>query len=406
MPSVAPLLGDLSHFREPLLHEKLAPQLADQLYGPILHTSVSRLEQYAACPFRFYVQSGLRAEERRVFELDFKERGTFQHDALALFHQQLERDHKRWRELTPQGARALMGQIARSLVLTYREGLLQSSEEARFTGERLTESLENFVEVLVGWMRDQYLFEPVKVELPFGQEDGSSPWVINLLGGHRLALNGRIDRVDLWTDPKSTSRWCGVVDYKSSHKQLDPVLLAHGIQLQLIAYLNVLRNWPDSVSFPEARKAVPAGVFYVNLRGKYDRASTRAEALAAPEEARKIAYRHSGRFDIQALPMLDARPNPLKGDQFNYRLNQDGSINKASRDVMSTADFTALLDSVEQNLRRMGAEIFAGGAAVSPFRKGSIKACDQCVCQAVCRIDPWAHAFRILKPPKTEGAAV
>jgi ATP-dependent helicase/nuclease subunit B len=397
--AVAPILTALNSFRPPVVEEKLAPELAEQLYGPILHTSVSRLEQYAACPFRFFVHSGLRAEERRVFELDFKERGTFQHDALALFHQEVEREQKRWRDLTPRSARSLMGQVARSLVMTYREGLLQSSEEARFTGERLTESLENFVEVLVGWMRDQYLFDPVKVELPFGQEDGPSPWIINLPGGQRLALNGRIDRVDLWTDPESGRRWCVVLDYKSSQKQLDPVLLAHGIQLQLIAYLNVLRNWPDPASFPEARQAIPAGVFYVNLRGKYNRASTRAQALADPDAARKAAYRHAGRFDLEALPMLDGRPNPLKGDQFNYRLNQDGSINKSSREVMNPADFTALLDSVEQNLRGMGAGIFAGNAAVSPFRKGSVKACDQCVCQAVCRIDPWEHAFRILKPP-------
>ena len=132
--------------------------------------------------------------------------------------------------------------IASEMLKDYREGLWQSSAEAKFTGRVLVESLQDFIETIVGWMRDQYLFEPVKVELPFGQEDGSSPWVINLLRGHRLALNGRIDRVDLWTDPKSTSRWCVVVDYKSSHKQLDPVLLAHGIQLQLIAYLKSLRG--------------------------------------------------------------------------------------------------------------------------------------------------------------------
>ena len=397
LPAVETVLRELEEFRPPVFEEKLAPDLAEQLYGPIFHTSVSRLEQYAACPFKFFVHSGLRAEERRVFELDFKERGTFQHDALALFHQQLEAEHKRWRDLTPPEARARMGQIARSLVMTYREGLLQSTEEAKFTGEILIESLQNFIEVLVGWMQGQYLFNPVKVELPFGQEDGSSPWVIELAGGHRLALNGRIDRVDVWTDPNSGRCWGVVLDYKSSHKQLDPVLLEHGIQLQLVAYLNVLRNWPDASSFPEARDLVPAGVFYVSLRGKYSRSRTRTEALSNTDEDRKLAYRHSGRFDSRALPLLDARPNVFKGDQFNFRHNQDGSLNKGSREVLESPAFSALLDSVEQNLRRMGTEIFSGRAAVSPFRKGLLKACDQCVCQAVCRIDPWEHPFRVLR---------
>src|SRR5439155_23930225 len=60
----------------------------------------------------------------------------------------------------------------------------------------------------------------------------------------RLALRGRIDRVDLFRNAAADEALCVVVDYKSSHKQLDAVLMAHGVQLQLPAYLAVLRHWP------------------------------------------------------------------------------------------------------------------------------------------------------------------
>ncbi len=343
------------------------------------------------------MHSGLRAEERRTFELDYKERGTFQHDALAIFHQELEKEGKQWRDLTPEQARERMGQVAQSLMVTYREGLLQTNEETRFTGRMLGESLQNFVEVLVGWMRQQYQFDPVEVELPFGQEEGSSPWVLPLQTGQHLALYGRIDRVDMWMDPRTGQRWGVVLDYKSSQKQLDSVLVTHGVQLQLLAYLNVLRNWPDPAAFPAAKDLIPAGVFYVNLRGKFGRSQTRTEALKDPSEARKRGYRHAGRFDLRAIPGLDPRPGTQERDQFNFRLKQDGSIHKGSREAMSPEDFAALLDSVEQNLKRMGNEIFAGVADVSPYKRGTIKACDQCACQAICRIDPWEHPFRILR---------
>src|SRR5205085_10868405 len=125
-PVVAAVLERLRHFQGVRLEQPLGPELAARLYGPVLRTSVSRMEQFAACPFKFFVHSGLRAEERRRFELDAKERGSFQHEALALFHQELDREQKRWRDLTPQQARDRMGQIARSLMLSYREGLLQS----------------------------------------------------------------------------------------------------------------------------------------------------------------------------------------------------------------------------------------------------------------------------------------
>ena len=55
-----------------------------------LRTSVSRLEEFASCPFRFFVRSGLRADERKVFELDARERGSFQHEVLKIFHEAID----------------------------------------------------------------------------------------------------------------------------------------------------------------------------------------------------------------------------------------------------------------------------------------------------------------------------
>ena len=87
----------------------------------------------------------------------------------------------------------------------------------------------------------------------------------------------------------------------------------------------------------------------------------------------------------------------MAGDQFNYRLTSAGQINKNSREAMERREFEALLSSVQTNLKKMGMEIFAGKATVSPYRKGKITACDQCGYQSICRIDPWTHAFRVLK---------
>src|SRR5207249_3213451 len=59
-------------------------------------------------------------------------------------------------------------------------GLLQSSEQSRFTARVLTESLQDFIATLVGWMRSQYQFEPAQVELPFGQDEAAPAWEIAL----------------------------------------------------------------------------------------------------------------------------------------------------------------------------------------------------------------------------------
>jgi ATP-dependent helicase/nuclease subunit B len=402
LPALKLALDRLRHFQIQPAEESLSPELARRLYSATLHTSVSRLEQFAACPFRFFVHSGLRAEERKAFELDVREQGSFQHDALAKFHQQLHDEGKRWRDITPREARERIGKIAQSLVTNYRDGLMQSSEETKFTARVLIESLQDFVETLVDWMARQYAFDPVAVELPFGESDMHPAWELDLGEGRRLALRGRIDRVDVCLDASRDEALCVVVDYKSSQKKLDSLLIANGLQLQLLAYLNVLRHWPKPRELFGAARLIPAGVFYVNLRGKYNRQSNRADALAEIEDARKLAYQHSGRFDARALRKLDSREDAVKGDQFNYRKNKDGSLSKNSREALASEEFEALLDSVEVNLKTMGREIFSGAVQVSPFRKGAMTACNQCDYQAICRIDPWTHQFRALR---AEGTA-
>src|SRR5205085_3284572 len=132
------------------------------------------------------------------------------------------------RDITPRQARERIGALAAELMGTYREGLLQSSDATRFTGRIMAESLQDFVEVIVGWMRQQYELDPAAVELAFGEEENSPAWEIAIGDGNRLALHGRIDRVDLWRDPASGQALCLVVDYKSSQKRLDPVLMEHG----------------------------------------------------------------------------------------------------------------------------------------------------------------------------------
>jgi ATP-dependent helicase/nuclease subunit B len=377
--------------------ERLSPDLAAQLYGPALRTSVSRLEQFAACPFKFFVHSGLRAEERKTFELDAKEQGTFQHDVLARFHQQLQSEGKRWRDISSADARLRIARIAQALMADYREGLLESSEQTRFLARVLTESLQDFIETMIEWSRSQYRFDPVAVEVPFGGDEPMPLWALKLPNGWRIEVSGRIDRIDLFQDPMSGETFCLVLDYKSSQKQLDSVLVAHGLQLQLLTYLQVLLHWPNPSERLGAQQLTPAGVFYVNLKGQYETEPNRQAALADPSQLRKMAYRHSGRFDKRVLSWLDDRSGALQGDQFNYRITLKGEVNKNSREAMSTDDFKALLASVEANLERMGEEIYAGSAQVSPYRKGLTTACALCEYQSICRIDPWTHRYRVLK---------
>ncbi len=258
IPSVAALNQSLASLREPDEKENLSPTLAERLYGPVLRSSVSRLEEFAQCPFKFFVRVGLHAGERKVFELDARERGNFQHDVLKVFHEQLLAEGKRWRDLEPAEARERIGKIAAAQMEHFRDGLFRDSAATVFTARALTESLQNFVAVIVNWMRGQYEFDPVEAELGFGGKDDHAPaWEIPLGDGHQLALQGRIDRVDLWRDPNGDIALAVVTDYKSGGKKLEKILVENGVQLQLLAYLGALRHWKNPGRFSGATKSFP-----------------------------------------------------------------------------------------------------------------------------------------------------
>ncbi len=403
LPALKLLAEKLAALREPNEKENLSPALAERLYGPVLRSSVSRLEEFAQCPFKFFVRSGLRANERKVFELDARERGNFQHDVLKVFHEQLQAEGQRWRDLEPRAARVRIGQIAAAQTAHFRNGLFRDSAETVFAAQALGASLQDFVEVIVGWMRGQYDFDPAAAELGFGGPDDRAPaWEFDLGGGHKLALQGRIDRVDLWRDAASGTALAVVTDYKSGGKKLDALLVENGVQLQLLAYLGALRQWKDPRGFFGAEKIIPAGAFYVNLRGDFKSGGTRAEVLG-DHEAKKLAYRHNGRFDAGELRKFDRRAEVSKGDQFNFRLNKGGGLPSNSAEALPPENFVALVAGVENQLRQLGGKIFSGAAAVDPYRKGAEKPCDYCDYRAACRLDDWTHAWRGLRPAATEA---
>ncbi len=387
---------------EPDPAASLAPDLAARLYGPTLRSSVSRIERFAACPFRFFADSGMQAEERRVFQIDARERGSFQHEILERFHDELKAEGKRWRDITPAEAGERVARLADAFADEYREGLFRATDKNLFAVESLSRDLREFIETVVGWMND-YGFDPVEVELDFGGEGGSMPaWEFDLGEGARMAFNGKIDRVDLAVDPDTGRADCVVIDYKSSGRKVDMTLLRNGVQIQLPAYLAALWRTPDPARLFEGqpiREINPLGAFYVNLRGSFSSAGIRDEAIGDLDADRRQAYQHAGRYSLEAQDTLDLRRvrDGEPSGQFAYRLTKEGKPYKNSNTVMEAAAFRELLLRVETKLREMGQAIFHGEAAVDPYQHGRKTACDYCEYRSVCRIDPWRHAYRALE---------
>lgn len=398
LPEFAPVIRRWAQSQEAVSAAQLGDGVAERLYGKELATSVSALEDFTACPFHFLAARGLRAQEREEFVVDAREKGSFQHEVLQRFHERARSEQRQWRDLSPAEARQWIREIGAAAVKSFRGGLLDANEASRFTASVLLGNLERLMETLVGWAR-HYSFDPTEVEVSFGLKGAQlPPWRIELSDGRVLKLRGRIDRVDLCRTGADEALVV-ICDYKSSGKQIDPVKLEHGLELQLLSYLAALTRMPEAGVFFGVDRLQPAGVFYVPLRGKPGSGHTRLEAGEAGASA-ALAFQHRGRFDGGALARFDNRGG-VKGEQFRFKLNKDGAFARSGNEAMPPGKFPSLVEAAEGKLRAIGEAIFRGDSAVSPYRLKQQTACDLCAYRAVCRFDPWTTPFRRLETGKS-----
>ncbi|MDR0468406.1 MAG: PD-(D/E)XK nuclease family protein, partial [Peptococcaceae bacterium] len=64
------------------LGQALSAELAERLFGHTIKTSVTRLEQFQACPFSHFLGYGLALEPREIYDIQPPEIGNFFHDSL------------------------------------------------------------------------------------------------------------------------------------------------------------------------------------------------------------------------------------------------------------------------------------------------------------------------------------
>ncbi|HET9135131.1 MAG TPA: PD-(D/E)XK nuclease family protein, partial [Candidatus Kapabacteria bacterium] len=209
--------------------------------------SVSQLETYAACGFKFFSRYllGISAGEREVEEgLDASEQGTMLHETL---YKLLERCTERGLNLRELGPNA--NTIAREVIgeLYPEKNIAKLHPFARLDRERLFEArssagslLERFIAAEQTDEMRRILAQPRFFELVFGHKnvpqregypDNSKPVEI---GG--VKFRGKIDRVDM----DEQGRFL-VVDYKSgSSASMKDMELGYSLQLPL--YLRIAED--------------------------------------------------------------------------------------------------------------------------------------------------------------------
>jgi ATP-dependent helicase/nuclease subunit B len=167
--------------------------------------SPTALERYASCPFRYFAEKMLRLRPVRIAKEDHLPAlnlGLLMHDALRVTYQRLIAQN--WPDVTIETANM------QSTIATAAAEVFATHAAARGTGHALLwtltqEQIVGLVRALVAADEEEYRLSGFRPHSCETVAEGLFP-----LGAAELRIHGKLDRVDLRSDPPALR----IVDYK------------------------------------------------------------------------------------------------------------------------------------------------------------------------------------------------
>ena len=349
----------------------LDPHKAWRLFGRDA-VSISRLEEFAACPYRHFIHYGLSPVERRNFTFEADDRGDFFHAALSAFTTVASQTDAWPDRMEEADVDAVMDTVVEPLMAQWADGPLGEDARTRALGRRYAETVKRAAWLFTRHMRNSR-FTTQGTEVAFGEPGGLPPVMLELSDGSRVALRGKIDRIDRYEGDQGV--YLRVVDYKSSAQRLEPSRMWYGLQLQLLLYLKAATA---------AGAGEPAGAFYFPVSDPMCDSVQDLKAAAEAAIAKELRLKGVVLADAEVISAMDAEE---PGFSVEKVFNADGTVSRNATAV-DREEMGALLRHAQKLAAELAGQIRGGRIAAQPAALGEWNACLYCEYKGVCGLDP------------------
>ena len=355
--------------------------VARALYGRQLENSVSRLETYAACACRHFLQYGLSLQEREEFGFEVSDMGNVYHAVLENFAGKLAESGRTWWDFDENFATQAIKEAVEGYAATYGETVLYSSARNEYAITRMSRILTRTVLTLQQHLK-QGSFQPDDYELSFRFAEDLDSIHVDLSEEEKMHLQGRIDRIDVSEDAEHV--YVKVIDYKSGNKKFDLAALYYGLQLQLVVYMNAAMEL-ESRKHPD-KEIVPAALLYYHIDDPTIETPVELTQEQINEEIlTKLRMNGVVNSDPAVVERLD-RFLQDKSKVIPVEKKKDGSFSARSG-ILSREELHVVSAYVDTKIRQIGREILDGKIAANPYEKGNEEACTYCAYKKVCGFD-------------------
>jgi len=349
--------------------KKLEQATARQLFMTD-RLSVSRLEQFAACPYRHFIDYGLRPVRREEFTFEDQDAGTFFHEALDRYMKQAGEDRD-WPAFPPERVDAVMDEILADLTKEWEDSPLRADALGEWKGAEYLRRVHHAAQVLTRFAANSE-FRTVETELSFGEGDGLPPLELPLRDGSTALIRGKIDRIDTYENGEGV--WLRVIDNKSSDRKPDPARMDTGEQLQLMIYLKAAQD-----SMPGTRLA---GALYFPVTDR--EVETPVDDPERIEADRISQNRMKGlvtaREDI--VRAMDRDISPFSVDKV---FKKDGTVLKSAPWAVDEETLRGLTEAAMEKAAELCERMRSGEIDASPYEDSAGSVCRFCDYRAICR---------------------
>lgn len=382
--------------------EPVSRAVTRALYGTVLENSVTRLERFAACAFAHYLDYGLRLQERELLGFASVDMGNIYHEVLERFAKKLQQSEYTWFSIPEEIQRQWVEECMEETILTAESAGAFEEARNRFLLTKMKDTLQQAVWALIVQIR-KGKFVPSEFEISFSKVGQLSAIQFRLSEEEKMRLQGRIDRIDTYAAADKV--YVKIIDYKSGNTSFSLLNLYHGLQLQLVVYLNAAMEL-EAKKYPD-KQIEPAGIFYYHVANPMVEGS----GTESEEEIRQAILE---KLKLDGVVNEEEQVYRAMDEEFTGNsavipvgVKTDGSL-KASSKTLGTGDFHMISDYVNQMLVKSGQRILEGDVSVSPYRLADKTGCDYCPYHMVCGFDPRiaGYDYRKLQKFSNEEAII
>ncbi|TPE22612.1 helicase-exonuclease AddAB subunit AddB [Clostridium perfringens] len=380
------------------LENNISKEKAKKLYEDNknkISLSVSRLERYAQCPFAYYIQYGLKAKDRKIYEFTAPDLGSFMHEILDEFTNEIKEKDLKWSDLSKENCRNIINSLVDNQVKNNKSSILNSSKRYSYFTDRFKRILTKSVMVISEQMKRSD-FEIYKNELAFGFSKDVNSIKLDLPSGESFYLNGRIDRVDkLNLDGETYLR---IIDYKTGSKKFDLNKFYNGLQMQLLVYLDALINNSENIV---ENQAMPGAILYFRiddpiLKSKGDL----TEEEIKSEVLKELKLEGLLLDDVKVIKAMDNTLEPGTHSLIipaNMKKAGDLGKNKA---LITMEQFELLRKYVNEKMVEICQNMIEGKIDIEPCKENKNIVCDYCNYSHICQFDSSLEDNRYKVIPK------